>query len=30
MGKEGINILNGVDYITNCIMCYIKGKSREY
>lgn len=30
MGKEGINILNDVVYITDSIMGSIKGKSREY
>jgi len=30
MGKKGINILNGVDYITITIMNSIEGKSREY
>jgi hypothetical protein len=30
MGKEGINILNDVVYITASIMGYIEGKSREY
>jgi hypothetical protein len=30
MGKEGINILNDVVYITASIMGSIEGKSREY
>ena len=30
MGKEGIKILNDVDYITGSIMVSIAGKSREY
>lgn len=30
MGKEGINILNDVVYITAFIMGSIEGKSREY
>lgn len=30
MGKEGIKILNDVDYITISIMVSIAGKSREY
>jgi len=30
MGKEGINILNDVVYITASIMVSIEGKSREY
>jgi hypothetical protein len=30
MGKEGINILNDVVYITAYIMGSIAGKSREY
>jgi len=30
MGKEGINILNDVVYITDTIMGPIEGKSREY
>jgi hypothetical protein len=30
MGKEGINILNDVVYITSTIMVSIEGKSREY
>jgi hypothetical protein len=30
MGKEGIKILNDVDYITVSIMISIAGKSREY
>ena len=30
MGKEGINILNDVVYITVSILCPIDGKSREY
>jgi hypothetical protein len=30
MGKEGINILNDVVYITEYIMGSIEGKSREY
>jgi hypothetical protein len=30
MGKEGIKILNDVDYITISIMISIAGKSREY
>jgi hypothetical protein len=29
MGKEGINILNDVDYTINT-MCSIEGKSREF
>ena len=30
MGREGINILNDVVYITASIMGSIEGKSREY
>jgi hypothetical protein len=30
MGKEGINILNDVVYITSSIMGSIEAKSREY
>jgi hypothetical protein len=30
MGKEGIKILNDVDYIITPIMVSIAGKSREY
>ena len=30
MGREGINILNDVVYITISIMGSIEGKSREY
>jgi len=29
-GKEGINILNNVDYLTDTIMVSIDGKSREF
>jgi len=30
MGKEGIKVLNDVDYIIDSIMVPIAGKSREY